>query len=194
MSEDYTNKFAKQLLLERTTLGLNQQQVADAVSISQQSIAKWEIGNSYPRMAALDRLCNFFECEFTLIASESQLRDASSVIPAVALNMNSLSHWLRYARKRKNLRQEDVANELCVLRSTIAHWETARSKPTKEILEKFELLVGEQFEGDIESSNSNFKLLNHADIDAILICSKLQKTSTYDLIMLVQLFLKEKNS
>jgi len=188
------NKFAQQLLLERTTLGLNQQEVADAISISQQAVARWETGASYPRMAVLNRLCDFFEHKYLENGNESFLRNTSSEIPNVYLTQNSLSHWIRHARKRKNLRQQDVAEKLGILRSTIAHWETSRTKPSKEILVEFENLVGQTYEGDIEGNNSSFKSLNNADVDAILICSRLQKTSTYDLILLVQSFLKEKNA
>lgn len=189
-----SNKFANQLLLERNTLGLNQQEVADAISISQQAVARWENGVSYPRMGVLNRLCDFFEQKCLEIGNESNLRNASSIIPNVYLTQNSLSHWLRHARKRKNLRQQDVAEKLGILRSTIAHWETGRTKPSKEALADFENLVEQTYEGDIESVNSSFKLLTNSDIDSILICSRLQKTSTYELILLVQSFLKEKNS
>lgn len=188
------HKFANQLLLERNTLGLNQQEVADAISISQQAVARWETGASYPRMGVLNRLCTFFEHKYLEIGNESQLRVSSSHIPNVHLNQNSLSHWLRYARKRKNLRQEDVAGKLGILRSTVAHWETGRTKPSEEALADFENLVELTYEGDIQSGNSSLKLLTNSDIDAILICSRLQKTSTYELILLVQSFLKEKNA
>jgi len=187
------NKFAKQLFLERSALGLSQQEVADAISISQQAIARWETGSSYPRMSVLNRLCEFFENKCLETGNESHLRTYTSFIPSVYLTQNSLAHWLRHARKRKNLRQQDVAEKLGILRSTIAHWETGRTKPSKEALADFEVLVEQTYEGDIDNVNSSIKLLTNADIDAILICSKLQKTSTYDLILLVQSFLKEKN-
>jgi transcriptional regulator with XRE-family HTH domain len=192
--ETNINKFADQLLLERSSLGLNQQQIADAISISQQAIARWETGSSYPRLAVLNRLCDFIENKYLENGNESRLRNASSQIPNLYLTQNSLSHWIRYARKRKNLRQQDVAEKLGILRSTIAHWETGRTKPSKETLIEFENLVEQTYEGDIENNHSSFKTLNNADIDAILICSRLQKTSTYDLILLVQSFIKEKNA
>jgi transcriptional regulator with XRE-family HTH domain len=192
--ETNINKFADQLLLERSSLGLNQQQIADAISISQQAIARWETGASYPRLAVLNRLCDFIENKYLENGNESRLRNASSQIPNLYLTQNSLSHWMRHARKRKNLRQQDVAEKLGILRSTIAHWETGRTKPSKETLIEFENLVEQTYDGDIENNNSSFKTLNNADIDAILICSRLQKTSTYDLILLVQSFIKEKNA
>lgn len=192
--ETNINKFADQLLLERSSLGLNQQQIADAISISQQAIARWETGASYPRLAVLNRLCDFIENKYLENGNESRLRNASSQIPNLYLTQNSFSHWIRHARKRKNLRQQDVAEKLGILRSTIAHWETGRTKPSKEALIEFENLVEQTYEGDIENNHSSFKTLNNADIDAILICSRLQKASTYDLILLVQSFIKEKNA
>jgi transcriptional regulator with XRE-family HTH domain len=188
------NKFANQLLLERNTLGLTQQEVADVISVSQQAIARWETGVSYPRMKVLNKICDFFEHKHLETGNESHLRSSAHLIPNVYLTQNSFPHWLRHARKSKNFRQQDVAEKLGILRSTIAHWETGRTKPSKEALADFESLVEQTYEGDIENVNSSIKLLTNSDIDAILICSRLKKTSTYELILLVQSFLKEKNS
>lgn len=106
----------------------------------------------------------------------------------------SLPHWIRYTRKRANLRQSDVAEELGILRSTIAHWETNRTTPSKDSLAKFEELVGEKFDGEMtDKLNNQFKTLTNQEIDSILVLQRLQKIEIYELILLIQSFLKEKN-
>ena len=107
----------------------------------------------------------------------------------------SLPHWIRYARKRVNMRQSDVAEKLGILRSTIAHWETNRTTPNKDSLAKFEELVGEKFDGEMpDKVNNQFKTLTNQEIDSILILQKLQKIDTYEFVLLIQSFLKEKNA
>jgi transcriptional regulator with XRE-family HTH domain len=107
----------------------------------------------------------------------------------------SLPHWIRYARKRANMRQSDVAEKLGILRSTIAHWETNRTTPNKDSLAKFEELVGEKFDGEMpDKVNNQFKTLTNQEIDSILILQKLQKIDTYEFVLLIQSFLKEKNA
>jgi len=107
----------------------------------------------------------------------------------------SLAHWIRYTRKRANMRQSDVAEKLGILRSTIAHWETNRTVPSKDIFAKFEDLVGEKFNGEMSDKvNSQFKTLTNQEIDSILVLQKLQKIEIYEFILLIQSFLKEKNA
>ena len=108
--------------------------------------------------------------------------------------MTSLSQWIRHARKKANLRQSDVAERLGILRSTVAHWETNRTTPKKDVFNRFEELVGQTFGTDIDIKDSTFKTLSNQDIDALLILLKIQQLNNYDFIVLIQSFLKEKNT
>jgi transcriptional regulator with XRE-family HTH domain len=112
--------------------------------------------------------------------------------------MTSLSQWIRHARKKVNLRQSDVAERLGILRSTVAHWETNRTIPKKDVFCRFEELVGQTFGTDIDIKeqlkDGNFKTLSNQDIDALLILLKIQQLNNYDFIVLIQSFLKEKNT
>ena len=46
----------------RETMGLSQQQVAEAVSVSQQAVARWESGGGKPRADLLPMLASLFHC------------------------------------------------------------------------------------------------------------------------------------
>ncbi|MCH7323980.1 helix-turn-helix domain-containing protein [Solibacillus sp. MA9] len=53
--------FAKRIKEERMKLNLTQQQLAEKIHISRQSISKWERGESYPTIETLIDLSDLFE-------------------------------------------------------------------------------------------------------------------------------------
>lgn len=44
----------------RTNMGLSQEQLADAVYVTRQTVSSWENGKSYPDVKSLVLLANFF--------------------------------------------------------------------------------------------------------------------------------------
>ena len=61
------NKLAENLLFYRGKLGLTQEQLAEKLEVSRQTISKWESGVSYPEMEKLLQLCDLFNCNMDLL-------------------------------------------------------------------------------------------------------------------------------
>lgn len=56
-------KFADKLAQLRKANNLSQEQLADKLDVSRQSISKWESGDTYPDMTKLIQLCNILNCK-----------------------------------------------------------------------------------------------------------------------------------
>jgi transcriptional regulator with XRE-family HTH domain len=77
------NEFAKALSWDRELLGLTQAELAAAINISQQAIARWEGGQSSPRKAAWDRLIKFMDIECSKKGKESLTVKAPLPLPGL---------------------------------------------------------------------------------------------------------------
>jgi transcriptional regulator with XRE-family HTH domain len=77
------NKFAQALMLDREALGLTQGQLAQAIGISQQAIARWEGGQSFPRRGAHNSLINFLSARSEQLGRECLTREAPMPLPGV---------------------------------------------------------------------------------------------------------------
>ena len=53
--------FAKRIRGKRLEKGLTQEQLAQAIQISPQSVSKWERGDGYPDITLLPRIANFLQ-------------------------------------------------------------------------------------------------------------------------------------
>ena len=53
--------FAKRVREKRLEKGLTQEQLAQAIQISPQSVSKWERGDGYPDITLLPRIANFLQ-------------------------------------------------------------------------------------------------------------------------------------
>ena len=56
-------KFGENLKILRTKKGYSQEQLAEKVNVSRQSVSKWETGESYPEMNNILELCKIFHCK-----------------------------------------------------------------------------------------------------------------------------------
>ncbi len=55
--------------------GLTQEQLAETLGVSRQSVSKWESGQSYPEMEKLLALCELFRCDLdTLLERQRHSR------------------------------------------------------------------------------------------------------------------------
>lgn len=62
-----TAAFAANLALLRRNAGLSQEQLAERLAVSRQSVSKWESGICLPELATLDALCGLFDCTLDLL-------------------------------------------------------------------------------------------------------------------------------
>lgn len=53
--------FSKILKEKRKELGLTQQEVADKLNVTRQTISNWEVGKSYPDIPTLIKISNFYD-------------------------------------------------------------------------------------------------------------------------------------
>ena len=78
-------KFGENLQKLRKEKGISQEQLAEQLGVTRQSVSKWESGNSYPEMDKIVAICNLFHCDMDVlinkdITEEREKKDASSVV------------------------------------------------------------------------------------------------------------------
>lgn len=54
--------FGEKLVLLRKKKGFSQEDLAEKLGVSRQSVSKWESGNTYPETDKIIQICNLFEC------------------------------------------------------------------------------------------------------------------------------------
>ena len=55
-------KFGDKLIILRKKNGLSQEELADKLGVSRQSVSKWESNNTYPETDKIVQICNLFDC------------------------------------------------------------------------------------------------------------------------------------
>ena len=78
-------KFGENLQKLRKEQGISQEQLAEKLGVTRQSVSKWESGASYPEMDKIVALCNMFHCDLDVLINkdvmeERERKDASSVV------------------------------------------------------------------------------------------------------------------
>lgn len=75
----------------REETGTTQKQLADAVSVSQQSINKYENHNIEPDIATLIRIADFFHTSVDYLIGHSNNRDIGATVYSAALTPDELN-------------------------------------------------------------------------------------------------------
>ena len=57
--------FGENLQFYRKRKDITQEQLAEQLDVSRQTVSKWESGSSYPEMEKILQLCDLFECPMT---------------------------------------------------------------------------------------------------------------------------------
>ena len=55
-------KFGDKLIILRKKNGLSQEELAEKLGVSRQSVSKWESNNTYPETDKIVQICNLFDC------------------------------------------------------------------------------------------------------------------------------------
>ena len=79
-------KFGSNLKELRKTKKLSQEDLAERVGVSRQSVSKWETGDAYPEMNNILMLCKIFNCKINDILSNN-LEDFESFDEEVKMNL-----------------------------------------------------------------------------------------------------------
>lgn len=65
--------FGENLQYYRKREEITQEQLAERMEVSRQTISKWEAGTSYPEMEKIMQLCDMFSCSMdTLLRKDAQ--------------------------------------------------------------------------------------------------------------------------
>lgn len=59
--------FAENLLYLRKREGITQEQMAETMGVSRQTISKWEAGSTYPEMEKIIQICDMFGCTMDVL-------------------------------------------------------------------------------------------------------------------------------
>ncbi|MCI8273072.1 MAG: helix-turn-helix domain-containing protein [Clostridia bacterium] len=79
-------KFGENLQKLRKSKKMSQEELAEKVEVSRQSISKWERGESYPTMNNIMVLCEIFRCNINDLVHES-LTDINSLDEEIKMNV-----------------------------------------------------------------------------------------------------------
>lgn len=63
--------FSENLYTLRKNMKISQEQLAELVDVSRQSVSKWEVGESYPTVENIFKLCNVFNCKISDLINEN---------------------------------------------------------------------------------------------------------------------------
>ena len=103
---------AQNLKYLREQKGMNQNEMADVLGISQSAIGNWEQNHRKPDIEMIIRLAEYFG----VTLDDLVLRDLKPPIPKYAENM-------LYLRQKQNMSQEDIGHLLGVTQRCVSKYE-----------------------------------------------------------------------
>ena len=83
-------KFGDNLKKIRKNKKMSQEELAEKVNVSRQSVSKWETGDAYPEMNNILELCKIFNCRINDLV-HSDISDFSSVLYIIPLESFCIS-------------------------------------------------------------------------------------------------------
>ena len=82
----------------RESLGMEQQELAEKLNISNKTISSWECGRTEPKMGMIELMCNVFGCEKTVLIDGQA--------PQTSLAMEK--RVLEYAKRLEKLSEKQL--------------------------------------------------------------------------------------
>lgn len=79
-------KFGDNLRQIRKSKKMSQEQLAEKVNVTRQSVSKWENGESYPEMNNILELCKIFNCKMNDLV-HTDMKDISSLDEEIVMNV-----------------------------------------------------------------------------------------------------------
>ncbi len=107
----------------RETLDLTQREMAEKLKVSKSTYGRWETGEKIIPLKHLVNLCNL--TNITLDYSLGFSNEKKKTVKIV-FDMNSVATKIKEIRKKNNLTQEQLANEINVARTVISNYEHNR--------------------------------------------------------------------
>lgn len=75
----------------RESLGMEQQELAEKLNISNKTISSWECGRTEPKMGMIELMCNVFGCEKTVLIDGTAPQPMEKRIMEYAKRLGMLS-------------------------------------------------------------------------------------------------------
>lgn len=100
-------KFGENLREIRKAKKMTQEQLAEKVGVSRQSVSKWENGEAYPEMNNILTLCDIFQCKINTLVNESLL-DINSLDEEVKMSVVKL-------KKEKQKKVKGLSKAICII-------------------------------------------------------------------------------
>ncbi|MBQ8902049.1 MAG: helix-turn-helix domain-containing protein [Bacilli bacterium] len=88
-------KFGDNLRQIRKNKNMSQEQLAEKVNVTRQSVSKWENGESYPEMNNILELCKIFNCKLNDLV-HTDMTDISSLDTEIVMNV------VKFNEKKQN--------------------------------------------------------------------------------------------
>lgn len=106
--KEYMN-FSEKLSIQRKTNNLSQEQLADAIGVTRQSVSKWESGESYPDMAKIIQLCKILNCSLNDIMDDGVMGEIKT---EEVKKTNVLESFLKFITSLSNMFAHMKANSI----------------------------------------------------------------------------------
>ena len=105
-------KFGDKLIALRKKKGLSQEELAEKLSVSRQSVSKWESNNTYPETDKIVQICNIFECTMDDLINDN-ITDIESIERKSKNNINVMvDSFLDFITKTINMIKHFDAGQL----------------------------------------------------------------------------------
>ena len=96
-------KFGDKLILLRKKKGLSQEELAEKLGVSRQSVSKWESNNTYPETDKIVQICNIFECSMDDLIND-KVTDVETTYRKNKNNLNNvIDSFLEFITKTINM-------------------------------------------------------------------------------------------
>lgn len=195
-------KFGDNLKSLRKSKKISQEQLAEKVGVSRQSVSKWETGEAYPEMSNILALCSIFHCNINDLVNE-QLIDLDSLDEEIKMNVVKFKKEKQNQMKKLSkviyviARIGKIINKIgiCILTILLIGMPflLGNIKVEKNTLEIFDNKVNYEITEDkvVFSDNEESHVIKDIEEVEVLtkILNKLEGTSTISLILFVEITL-----
>ena len=82
-------KFGDKLIVLRKKNGLSQEELAEKLGVSRQSVSKWESNNTYPETDKIVQICNLFDCSMDDLIND-KVTDVEGALRKNKSNLNEV--------------------------------------------------------------------------------------------------------
>lgn len=95
-------KFGDKLIALRKKKGMSQEDLAEKLNVSRQSVSKWESNNTYPETDKIVQICSIFDCSMDDLIND-KITDISKVERTTKKKENIIDSFLGFITKTVNL-------------------------------------------------------------------------------------------